>query len=421
MKHQSITSVIGNTPLVALDLSKHGLGEYIVYAKCEFLNPFGSVKDRLVMGLIEPHIDDIKKHNKTIVESSSGNTAKAIAAYAGLHGLQSKTITNRINIPEQRAILTLLGIRVEELPGYGECPDLDDPDNPIAQVQKIVDLDPTQYFCPQQYTNSDNPGYHAKTTGQEIVNDLDRVDGFIGFLGTCGSSYGAGQTIKKHNPSAKIIGVVSHEGQVIPGGRTAIETRETSAFHMDFYDYIQTVSIDEALDANLALIRQHGLLVGPTTGGNFAALLTYLREHTPPAGSVFVFIACDRCEWYISYYRKYRPSWFGIETKEETFDHIADDDVQCSWDDAEKKILTNVYHVIDMRGNMAYKLGHHPKAINIPAEILDDLLRQGGWLPKDAKIIIICRVGTQSINVAKKLRTLGYEARSIKNGWRGRK
>ena len=82
MKYSSITSTIGNTPLVSLDMSKHGLGEYTVYAKCEFLNPFGSVKDRLVMGLIEPYIDDIKKHNKTIVESSSGNTAKAIAAYA---------------------------------------------------------------------------------------------------------------------------------------------------------------------------------------------------------------------------------------------------------------------------------------------------------------------------------------------------
>ena len=78
----------------------------------------------------------------------------------------------------------------------------------------------------------------------------------------------------------------------------------------------------------------------------------------------------------MSYYRKYRPVWFGMEQKEENFDHIADESVQIAWEETEKKILTDRSHVIDMRGHSAYKLGHHPHAINIPGEILDDLLRQ---------------------------------------------
>ena len=115
MTVSNMHQLIGNTPLLLLQPEKTELKKFNVYAKLEYMNPFGSVKDRLVMGLLDPHVNEVLHDNKTVLESSSGNTAKALASYCNMYNIPFTTITNRINYPEVRKVLQLLGADITEV------------------------------------------------------------------------------------------------------------------------------------------------------------------------------------------------------------------------------------------------------------------------------------------------------------------
>ena len=110
----SIVDYIGNTPLLKIPEEVHGVQNVTLYAKCELFNPLGSVKDRTALGLLKEHIDILKNNGKTFVESSSGNTAKAMQVILSMNGIKFKTITNRIRAPEIRDILLSLGTDMAE-------------------------------------------------------------------------------------------------------------------------------------------------------------------------------------------------------------------------------------------------------------------------------------------------------------------
>ena len=204
-----ITDLIGQTPLLRLEPSLHGLKNIDLYAKLELLNPFGSVKDKSAWMVLKDDIEKIALNGQTVIESSSGNMAKAMQLLCGMHGVQFRTITNRIKVPEAKQILQVLGARVDELPGQSECPDPTDPNDPIAVIQQIVNAEPKKYFHTSQYTNEKNIEAHYSMTGKEIQDDLKKVDFFIGGLGTTGSTRGAGTYLKEHNPTLKNIGVIA--------------------------------------------------------------------------------------------------------------------------------------------------------------------------------------------------------------------
>ncbi len=185
MIKNSIIECIGNTPLIRIDEKIHGIVGMEIFAKCEFLNPFGSVKDRTALGLLEDAGDATH-----IIESSSGNTAKALGVLASIFDKKFLTVTNRIKQQEVEDILRIIGVEIENLPPGSECPDPNDPNSPFAVIKKILQKNPETYYWTDQYTNPANPKMHEKTTAVEIENDLGVPNYFFGGLGTTGTTMG---------------------------------------------------------------------------------------------------------------------------------------------------------------------------------------------------------------------------------------
>jgi cysteine synthase len=123
MRYDHITELIGNTPLLRLDPAVHGLPNVELYAKLESHNPFGSVKDRVAWGMLRDDLAQIRASGQTLIEASSGNTAKALRVLGAVYGIDLRAVTNRIKVAEVRDLLQLFGTEIVELPGLSECPD----------------------------------------------------------------------------------------------------------------------------------------------------------------------------------------------------------------------------------------------------------------------------------------------------------
>ena len=126
------------TPLLRIDPAKHGIEGVELYAKLEFCNPFGSVKDRIAWGMIRDDLPRITSRGQTLIEASSGNTAKALQVLAAMHGIRLRVLTNRTKVPEVRDALELLGGELEELPGLSECPDPTVPNDVFGTIEKLA-------------------------------------------------------------------------------------------------------------------------------------------------------------------------------------------------------------------------------------------------------------------------------------------
>ncbi len=419
---QSITDLIGNTPLLKIPSHVHGLKNIEVYAKLELFNPWGSVKDRTAWGILKPHLDELK--NKLVIESSSGNTAKALQMIASLHGSSLKTITNRIKVPEAKDVLKLIGAQIQELPGKSDCYDPHDPNDPIVYIQQEIAKDPDKYIYSDQYFNDLNRKIHYDTTGKEIVDDLGKVDYFIGGLGTTGSTLGAAQRVKEHNPELIAVGVVAEKEDYIPGIRNHDETLEVGLFKPEFYSEIVTVNSHDSLEAMMKLIKGAGLLAGPTTGASFLGALHYLKkiDHTLTETKKAVFIACDRVEWYTSYVRERKPEWLGEANSESWKDKVTiDTSADISTDEIVKWIDDNLPLIVDLRQPISFKTAHIPDSINLPYDHLDSMLNTTNPFCTKQKILLVCPLGEKSALVASYLKTKDIDAYSLGGGinaWR---
>jgi len=421
---KDITQLIGNTPLLEIDQSVHGLKNINLFAKLELLNPFGSVKDKTAWNMLRHDLNDIKAKSQTVIESSSGNTAKALQMILSMHQIPFKIVTNRILVKEVKQILQLLGTEIEELPGQSQCLDPTDPNDPQFIVEQIINSDPEKYFHTSQYTNIRNLEAHTVMTGEEIAQDLERVDYFFGGLGTTGSTRGTGIRLKEQNPKLKNIGIISSKGQPLPGIRNVDEMYEVGLFESGFYEDIVEVKLNESLDAMLTLIRSCGILSGPTGGASFAAVLKYFRsmDEELVTQQNIVFIVCDRVEWYLSYIQKYRPELFGMAPKKAGLSAISEAAVDSSpelsphiaieWLEQTPRPL-----VVDIRGQLAYKSSHIDQSINIPANTLEDLLNWGIPFSANQKIFFVCPVGEQSRRFAAYFNSKGLNAWSLKGGF----
>ncbi|MEV6067545.1 pyridoxal-phosphate dependent enzyme [Nocardia sp. NPDC052001] len=429
MRYDHITELIGNTPLLRLDPVVHGLGNVELYAKLEFYNPFGSVKDRVAWGMIRDELDAIIAGGQTLIEASSGNTAKALRILGAMHGIGLRAVTNRIRVNEVRDLLQLFGTDIEELPGLSECPDPTAPNDVYSVIESTMAKTPGAWHHPSQYTSEKNIEAHYEGTGREIHEDLSRdgitrVDYLIGGLGTTGSTRGAATFLRKHNPELKAIAVVSERSDFIPGIRSETEMWDVGLFQPDFYDRIIAVEAGMAVDATVELATRHGVLAGPTSGATYAAALEHLR--TLPLSTdqphTAVFIVCDRIEPYLSYIRKRRPELFGRSSRPAAPDAaelaatptLSPEALETLDRDARPTI-------VDTRGAMAYRIAHVPGAINIRDDQLDDMLVQGIPFPRSRPVVFVCPVGELSLRFAALARRAGYEAFSLAGGiaaWR---
>lgn len=375
MRYDSITDVIGNTPLLRVDPSVHGLRNVDLYAKLEMLNPFGSVKDRAAWSMVRSTIGDAGREGRTVIELSSGNTAKALAVIAGLHGARFRAVTNRMKVPEVKDLLHLIGAEVEELPGQAECLDPTNVDDPLTIIHQQVSSDPS-YLHTDQYYNHRNTQAHLDGTGPEILRDLDGVapDHFIACVGTAGSSTGIAQVLRDANPDVRVLGLVAQKSDFIPGIRNLDEVHEVGLFDPDVYDEIEAVSADEAIDGTLELVRRCGLLAGPTGGAAYHGATRYLRKVDDQLQAqgrgerqTAVFVVCDRLESYMSYFRARRPELLGdrssgrvTATAEQIGAARALDPAEAAAWIAEADPL-----VVDLRGGFAYSTSHLPGSVNV--------------------------------------------------------
>ena len=420
MIYKNIKEMIGNTPLLKIDNKITKLKNVELYVKCELFNPFGSVKDRTALALIQDEIKEAKEKDKIVIEASSGNTAKALKVLCSMEDVKFKTVTNRIRVPETRDILKILGTEIEELPGLAECPDPSDPNDPVSYIEKLVSND-EKYLHTSQYTNMKNPIMHHKT-GEEIYNDLGNIDYFFGVLGTTGSSRGIVEFLKEKNNELKKIGIIAEKGEQIPGIRNRDEMHEVGIFDSSLYNEVIEVSSMNAIEGMITLNRKVGLLAGPTTGGAYFATVEYLKQidETLDKPIKVVFVACDRVEPYISYIKKRRPDMFDESAKVDSIRTLNDEDMiyakTIEVKDVEEFIKKHNPIIIDLRGNLAYKNNHIKNSINITDVFFDDLVSNGLPFCKQNKVLLVCAVGDKSLKYSAYLNKKGLDVYSLTGG-----
>lgn len=423
---KSITELVGNTPVLRLPREQHDLQAIDVYLKLEYLSIFGSTKDRVAWALLEPLLERAKKDKKTIVEASSGNTGKALAALCGIYGLDFKSYTNRIKVSEQRMILQLLDADLEELPGLSDCPDPHDPNDPTRLCSDLITAHPDKYEYTDQYFNEDNIRAHYETTGKELFEDIGSVDYLIGPLGTCGSTLGAGRYLRERNSDTKIIGAVSSPGQWVPGARNANELWEVGHFQNQHYDAVESCSLAQAVEAMLFLNRKAGVLCGPSAGMSYHVGMEYLRkldaELAPREERLSaVFIMCDGLQPYLSYIKKIKPELFlKSTTSRRTVSNLSEDELRSTPSidvPGLQEKLSQDPLIVDVRAAFAYSMGHIAGAVNIRDELLAVMLEEGKPFPDMKRpIVVVCGMGDISVKFACFLAQQGYRASNLSGG-----
>jgi cysteine synthase A/cysteine synthase B len=286
------------TPLVRLNrLIPVGAGD--VYLKLEWLNPFGSIKDRAAAYLLDGLIERGELGDRDLVEATSGNTGIALAALAALSGI-GVAVTIPDGVPEEKkVILRMLGAEVWETPD-DLCP-VDHPkDGAIALARSLAASDGRSTFAmTDQYSNPDNVKAHYETTGPEIWRQTaGGVTWFVAGLGTTGTISGVGRYLKERNPGVRVVGVEPQPGHRIPGLKSFQEARQPDILDWDVIDDVIRVDDDPAYETTRGLWREEALTVGPSTG---AVVNAITRLDTGP-GDTVVGISADSGFKYTGYF-----------------------------------------------------------------------------------------------------------------------
>ena len=314
----SVLELIGNTPMVRLNRIGRGLKSKIL-AKCEFLNPSGSYKDRIALQMIEGEEKRgrIAPGKTMILESSSGNTAIALAMVGAVKGYRVRVYyPEPAWTPEKVKILQRFGAEVVTIPleeveiqrKYGvhgariEIPGR-------VKCLEMEERNPESYWWARQFSNPNNWKAHL-ALGREILRQTEgRVDVFVASIGTGGCLYGVSKALKKVNPGCRIVAVqpggwrgwidpLSHDAKYIPGitGGIIEKIRDEGVF-----DEKVMVSTEEACEMAYRLSREEGLFVGISSGANvFVALREAIRLDKEGRSGNVVTVLVDRGDRYFS-------------------------------------------------------------------------------------------------------------------------
>jgi S-sulfo-L-cysteine synthase (O-acetyl-L-serine-dependent) len=269
-RFEDIRQLIGSpenpTPLVRLNRVVPAGAE--CYLKLEWFNPFGSIKDRTALYLIQGLLERGQLEGKAIVEPTSGNTGIALAALAALLGVKI-TVTIPDGVPEEKqTLLRMLGAEVWPTPD-DLCPINHPKDGAIALARSFVESSATasKYVMPNQYENPDNVQAHYQTTGPEIWRQTEgKVRYFIAGYGTCGTITGVARYLKEQNKDVKIIAVEPRRGHRLPGLKNMSESKQPAILDRSLIDEVIRVEDEPAYAMTKRLFREEGLIVGPSTG-----------------------------------------------------------------------------------------------------------------------------------------------------------
>ncbi len=308
MKCNNILEAIGHTPLIRLNrMAKSCRAE--VYVKADYINPGGSVKDRIGVVMIdEAERQGWLKPGGTIIEGTSGNTGMGLALVAAVRGYKMIfTITDKQS-KEKVDLLKALGAEVIVCPTAVEP---DDPRSYYSVAKKLAREIPNSYY-PNQYENPMNPEAHYRTTGPEIWEDTEgKITHFVCAMGTGGTISGVGKFLKEKNPTIKIIGVdpigsLYYEffktGKIGKAHTYVVEGIGEDIFpstmHFDVLDDVVQVNDKECFVAARKLVLREGLFTGGSGGGCVSAALRVAREL--PTGNCVVAFLPDTGMRYLS-------------------------------------------------------------------------------------------------------------------------
>jgi S-sulfo-L-cysteine synthase (O-acetyl-L-serine-dependent) len=241
--------------------------EFQLYAKLEWLNPFGSVKDRAAWGMLQD-LEERKEvgDGRGIVEPTSGNTGISLAAMARARGYHMRAVVpNKVPL-EKKILLKIAGAELDVLndelcpaPGLG--------DGSINMAKTHAKAQRDRYTMPNQYENEKNVEAHFRTTGPEIWRQTEgKITHLFVSLGTCGTVIGTSKFLREKNPSLKVIAVQPTEGHDVPGLRNITQLGVSKLFDSSYIDDILEVEFRLAYTRALELCQTEGLLAGPSSG-----------------------------------------------------------------------------------------------------------------------------------------------------------
>ena len=269
-----ITKLVGNTPLIRVRLFEREFPSVEVYAKAEWFNPGGSVKDRAALAMIEDgERSGALAHSKTIIDSTSGNTGIAYALLGAAKGYRVKLVMPGNASAERKDLVTAYGAEIV----YSDAGD--GSDGAIRMVRGIVAMDPDAYFYPDQYSNPANPRAHYEGTAVEILEQTaGRITHFVAGLGTTGTFVGTSRRLKEHDASIKTIAVepedAFHGLEGLKHLPTAIVPR---IWDPSLADEVWGCPTEPAYDLAREVARTEGLLVGHSSGAALWAVRKLAR------------------------------------------------------------------------------------------------------------------------------------------------
>lgn len=293
-------AVIGNTPLVSLSRLTEGLGAEVV-VKLEYLNPGGSVKDRIGVAMIDAAERDglIEPGRSVIVEPTSGNTGIALAMVCAARGYELILTLPEGMSRERSKLLRAYGAEVRETPSLGGMGEAVELAEAIREQRKG--------FMPQQFSNPANPEVHRRTTAEEIWRDCDgEVGAFVAGVGTGGTITGVGQMLRERSPETLIVAVEPASSPVLSGGAPGPHKIQgigagflPEVLDRSVIDEVISVDDEDALETARLAAQREGVLAGISAGANIkAALEVAAREEM--AGKRVVTVVCDSGERYVS-------------------------------------------------------------------------------------------------------------------------
>lgn len=294
----SVLELVGNTPMLRINkLVKKGSAS--IFAKIEFFNPCGSIKDRICNSMIEAAEREGKiKPGDTIIEPTSGNTGIGLAFVCAAKGYRLVLTMPETMSIERRNMLKAFGAELILTEGSRDM---------TGAVEKAQELAESRgYFQPQQFKNPANPESHRRTTALEIIKQAGSIDAFVAGVGTGGTITGVGDILKKEiGEHVKVVAVEPSKSPVLSGGSPAIHGIQgigagfiPEVLNKDIIDEIIQVSDEDAYETTRRLIREEGILCGVSSGANFFAALKVAEDLGE--GKKVVVVFPDTGERYLS-------------------------------------------------------------------------------------------------------------------------